>query len=366
MIRYISTDKRFSIFSFLFIFFSYTLKEAAKVLTLAIWLLCTTFISFSMAEKTTTVGFIVGISGLGDQSFNDMAYSGLMQAKQEHNLKLIYEDSEKSDIAFEASMQRLLEKGSDIIVANGFYLKDLVKQYSVRYPDTYFILQDAELTDIPNVVCITYSVHEGSFLAGALAGLMTKSNHVSYIGGVDIPIMHVFKHGFIEGIRYTNPVAQTSSMFISKAPDFSGFNNPEKGHAIALDLYSAKTDIIFSAAGLSGNGVLHAAQETGKYAIGVDSDQDHLAKGHVLTSMMKRLDIATYTEVSKIVQGKFKPGIVRYGLKEKGVGLSDMKFTRHLIPSTILQELAAIENKIISGELHVVHYLEDLDVKNNP
>lgn len=310
----------------------------------------------SQAKETMTVGFLVGVSGLGDQSYNDMAYAGLFKVKQEHHIHLIFEDSEKSEQAFESSMQRLIDKGSDIIVANGFYMKELVEKYANIHPEIYFILQDATAADLKNVVSILYSVHEGSFLAGAFAGLMTKSRHVGFIGGVDIPIMHTFRLGFQSGVRHINPLVTVTDQFISTAPDFSGFKNPTEAHRIALEFYKKDIDIIFAAAGLSGNGVLQAAQKAGRYAIGVDSDQDHLAKGSVLTSMMKRLDVATYTEVNKIIQGDFKQGVVTYGLAENGVGLSPMKFSQHLIPESVLDNIDEIKADIMTGKITIPDY----------
>lgn len=325
-----------------------------------VWLLSTPLVHAQEDDKFT-VGFLVGVSGLGDQSFNDMAYAGLFKVKQEHNIRLIFEDSDKDDEAFEASMVRLLQKKSDIIVANGFYMKDLVVKYAKMHPEIYFVLQDAVTPKMQNVINILYLVNEGSFLAGSLAAMMTTTDQIGFIGGVDIPIMHVFRLGFREGAEYINPAITLREQFLSKAPDFSGFKNPTAGHEMATEYYRNNVDIIFSAAGLSGNGIIQAAKKTGKYAIGVDSDQDHMAKGHVLTSMMKRLDIATYTEVKKIILGKFKPGIVTYGLKQQGVGLSPMKFTKQAIPESVLLRLAEIKKKIINREIIVSHYLDLLE-----
>lgn len=305
------------------------------------------------AKDKTTVGLLVGISGLGDQSFNDATYAGLFKAKQEFNLRLIYEDSVKSDTAFEASMKRLIDNGAQIIIANGFYLKELVEQYAAKYPDHYFILHDAVVENKHNVVCVQYAVDEGSFLAGALAGMMTKTGHVGFIGGVDIPIMHTFRIGFTAGVRYVNPEAEIRAEFVTREPDLSGFSMPERGYEMARASYADGTDIIYAAAGLTGNGVVEAARKAGKFAIGVDSDQDHLAVGYVLSSMLKRLDIATYNEVREIIEGRFQPGSKLYGLKENGVGLSPMKYTRHLIPAEYLTRLQNIQQGIIDGVIEI-------------
>lgn len=324
---------------------------ARKFLALAFTLLLLPTIA--QADHTATVGFLVGVSGLGDQSYNDMAYAGLFKVKKEYDIHLIFEDSEKNDQAFEASMQRLIKKKANIIVANGFYMKELVMKYAKMHPEISFILQDAAVEDLKNVISILYSVNEGSFLAGAFSALMTNSRQVGFIGGVDIPIMHEFRDGFRNGVQHINPRVVFKEAFISKAPDFSGFKSPSKAHDIAVDLYNNGVDIIFSAAGLSGNGVLQAAKETGKFAIGVDSDQDYLAKGHVLTSMMKRLDVATYNEVKKIIEGTSKHGAVTYGLAENGVGLSPMKFTAHLVPDSVMTQIEQIKTDIVEGKISI-------------
>lgn len=317
--------------------------------------------SASTDKDEQVLGLLMGISGLGDQSFNDMTYAGLIRVKQEHDLRLVYDDSKDTEAEFEAAMVRLIDKGSQIIVANGFYLQGTVEKYARLYPDIFFILQDAPVTDLPNVVSIIYSVNEGSFLVGALAGMMTKTGVIGFVGGVDLPVMHVFRKGFEEGAKYTNPEVRIQDRFVSKAPDYSGFRNPAAGFEIAKEMYDNDVDIIYAAAGLTGNGVIQAAKESQMFAIGVDSDQDHIAKGFVLTSMMKRLDNATYSEVKKILAGDIVAGVKKYGLKEHGVGLSEMKFTRHLIPDNVLKQMTTIEKDIMSGEITVSNYLESID-----
>ncbi len=334
-----------------------------SLLFIVITALSITTATYSLAKpgEEQVLGLLLGISGLGDQSFNDMTYAGAIRIKQEYNLKLVYDDSKDTEAEFEAAMVRLIEKGSQIIVANGFYLKNTVDKYARKYPGIYFILQDALIEDLPNVVCILYSVNEGSFLVGALAGMMTTTGTVGFIGGVDIPVMHVFRQGFEDGAKYTNPEVKIENRFLSKAPDYSGFRNPAAGFEIARGMYNSGVDIIYAAAGLTGNGVLQAAKDSQLYAIGVDSDQDHIAQGFVLTSMMKRLDNATYGEIKKILAGEFVPGVVKYGLKEHGVGLSEMKFTRHLIPVGVLERISAIQQDIISGKIEVSNYLDNRD-----
>ena len=306
-----------------------------------------------VSGSSLSVGFLVGHSGIGDQSFNDMTYAGLIKAKQDLGIDVVVEDMEKSQAAAEQAMQRLLKRPVQVIVANGFEFKELVTTYAKRHPDVYFIMHDVPIKGLPNVVSTVFAVEEGSFLAGLLAASMPGAQKVGYIGAVDIPVMAPFLTGFRAGVRYASPGIPIEVAFISEAPDYSGFNNPARGHAVATEMYERGATTIFSVAGLTGNGVIQAARAADRFVIGVDSDQDHLAVGHVITSMLKRLDIATYKEVAKIAMGRFRPGIRHYGLLEDGVGLSPMTYTRTRIPEALLDRLEEVRLKIIAGEIRL-------------
>lgn len=319
---------------------------------LLLLLLCLARPSTGVCEpEPLTVGFLVGYSGIGDQSFNDMTYAGLIKAKQELGIKVIVEDMEKSDAAAEKAMQRLILRRVQVIVANGFEFQKLVDFYARRNPKIYFILHDVPMKGHDNVVSTVFAVEEGAFLAGVLAASMPETRKLGFIGAVDIPVLKPFLTGFRAGIHYAAPGIPLEIGYISKPPDFSGFNNPAKGHAMATEMYDRGATTIFSVAGLSGNGVIQAARAADRFAIGVDSDQDHLAPGQVLTSMMKRLDIATYKEVARIAMGRFKPGVRHYGLLEEGVGLSPMTYTKERIPRTVLDRLDVVRLAIIGGKI---------------
>ena len=305
----------------------------------------------SAAADPLTVGFLVGQSGIGDQSFNDMTYAGLIKAKQELGIDVVVEDMEKTESAAEKAMQRLIFRRVQVVVANGFEFQNLVETYAKRYPNIYFIMHDVPIGDHANVVSTVFAVEEGAFLAGVLAASMPDTRKLGFIGAVDIPVLKPFFIGFQAGVRYASPGIPIDVAYISEAPDLSGFNSPAQGHAVATEMYDRGANTIFSVAGLTGNGIIQAARGANRFVIGVDSDQDHLAVGHVLTSMMKRLDTATYKEVAKIAMGRFKPGVRYYGLLEEGVGLSPMTYTRELIPQEILNRLAEVRLKIIAGEI---------------
>jgi basic membrane protein A len=304
-------------------------------------------------EPIVRAGLLVGVQGLGDQSYNDMTYAGLVRARQTHGIRILLEHTGMEAGAIEAAIQRLIDHQVDIIVANGFYYRSAVNSYARRFPKRYFIIQDAVIRDLPNVASVTYAVEEGSFLVGALAALMTRTGKCAFIGGVDLPIMHVFRRGYEQGARHIDPDLSVSAEFISKGPDYSGFDNPAAAFELATRLYGGGVDIIYAAAGVSGNGVMRAARKQGRYAIGVDSDQDYMAKGRVLTSMMKRLDVTTFEEIDKIVRGVFQAGVKNYGLKAGGIGLTEMKYTRHLIPDAVHARIQSLKDAIIAGNIVV-------------
>ncbi|MDX2270696.1 MAG: BMP family ABC transporter substrate-binding protein [Cyanobacteriota bacterium] len=318
----------------------------------------------SQAEESSSliVGFLMGAGGLGDLSFNDMTYAGLQKAQRKYGSQILVIPQELAkatdqEAARENAMKALIREKPSLIVVNGFEFQDLTKRYAEKYPSIRFLINDVELSGLPNVAYTSYGQHEGSFLAGALAAWMSKTKKVGVIGGVDIDVVKAFHQGYQEGVAYADPSVQVRETFVSRVPDFSGFSNPEVGYQLAIEQYEQGADIVFAVAGFTGNGVIRAAKDQNKLAIGVDADQDHLAAGNVLTSMMKRLDNVTLAEVSKVVDGNFKAGGTYYGLKEGGVSLSPMKYTRQLIPPEILQKLEDTQNKIIAGEIQVTNVL---------
>lgn len=330
-----------------------------QLTTLIFALLLLLLSTASWADRT--VGFLVPVSGLGDQSFNDMTYAGLIQARARHDFKLIREQSEDfTEKARVLAMDRLIDREADIIVANGWEYRDVVADYSQRYPERTFIIHDFALEGLPNVISTIFGQHEGSFLAGALAGWMSKSKKVGFIGGMDMPVIRSFQVGYRAGAEYATADIQISEMFLSTAETSdSGFNNPRLGFKTANKMYNDGIDIIFGAAGLSGNGIIQAARQQQRFVIGVDADQDHMAKGFVLTSVIKRLDMATITILDLIFNGKQIQGVYSFGLKEAGVSLSPMTYTRHLIPADIQKKIISLQQKIIDGGIKVPNPLEN-------
>ncbi len=264
-------------------------------------------------------------------------------------------------------MEKLIQRGARFIVASGWESFHLVDQNAQKYPDIRFLLNDVPLPGRPNVVSTVFAQNEGAFLAGALAGWVTKTGIVGFIGGEDIPVIRSFLTGFDAALAHVNVDVTLLKKFIAlPGATPSGFSNPGIAYKLAETFYTQGADIIFGVAGLSGNGVIRAARKHRRFAIGVDANQDHMAKGLVLTSVMKRLDKATFDEVKQALTGKFTSGIHYYGLKEGGISLSPMTHTRHLVPEKIMAKLSMLEKQIKDGTITVPGKLIFEDSESRP
>lgn len=314
-----------------------------------LWLLVTSVLIFAFGTvglaSDLQVGIIFSIGGLGDESFNDAAYRGLNEAQEDFGISFDY--VEPADIGeMEEHQRAFAEAGYDLIFAVGFLQETALDEVGRDYPDIKFAIIDG-VVDLPNVASLTFKEHEGSFLVGVVAGMMTENQTVGFVGGMEVPIIEKFQVGFQEGVAYVDPQINT---FVSYA---GSFGDPGKGKELAISQFERGADIIYHASGATGMGVIEAAEEMGFLAIGVDSDQDHLSPGNVLTSMLKRVDVAVYEQVGDLVDGVFTPGIISLGVAEDGVGTSEFKYTAHLVPDEVFAALEEVKEKIISGEITV-------------
>lgn len=306
-----------------------------------------------------SVGFLVPVSGLGDQSFNDITYAGLVKARSEFGFTLVIGQCEAGSLSHKYELERMLDDGVDIIVANSWEFEELIREYAPKNPEKTFILNDVAVSGVANVVSTVFSQHEGAFLAGTLAALVTKTNKIAFVGGMDVPVISSFNRGFVEGVQYINKNIEVTHRYLGGDGETGvGFNNPKLGYRVAHELYDTGVDIIFSVAGLSGNGVIRAAAERKRYVIGVDSDQDHMAKGYVLTSVMKRLDMAVYNVLSKILAGSVVPGIHHFDLENDGVSLTPMLFSRGVVTDEVRYTLQTVKEKIITHKIIVTDTLK--------
>ncbi|UZP67128.1 BMP family ABC transporter substrate-binding protein [Desulfovibrio mangrovi] len=299
------------------------------------------------------VGFVTGAGGLGDMSFNDNAYGGLRRAQQELGFSLNVLEADATGTAPADKVEALVEQ-CDILVLLGAQHTHHAREYAPKHPDKKFIFYEEKVAGIPNLASIMFRQQDGSFLAGALAGRVSRTRKIAFLGGTYVAPVAAFAQGFLEGVKEVAPDVTVDIHYITPPGDFSGFSNPDRAYAMAEEMFANGVDIIFAVAGLSGNGVIEAARRTeGRYVIGVDSDQDDMAAGKVLTSMVKRLDVATYLQVYRAVTGNFKPGVTDFGLADNAVTLTDMRHTRNIITEPVIEEVNALRLKIISGEIVV-------------
>ncbi len=301
------------------------------------------------------VGLVLSVGGRGDKSFNDSAYRGLVWARDRLGVE-ITEGQPKQMAEDENYIRTFAEEGYDIVIAVGFLMKPAIEKVAKEFPNQKFAIID-EVVDAPNVASLVFEEHQGSFLVGALAGLKTKSNKVGFIGGMDVPLIHKFEVGYQEGVKYTNPEAKVYIKYTGSSSD--AFHDPTKGKQLANAMFNQGVDIIYHAAGSTGNGVIDAAAEKKKFAIGVDSNQNYMRPGFVLTSMVKKVDVAVFEIIKEVKEGRFKGGVHKFGLENDGVGYALDEYNKDLIDQKMKDKLEEIKSKIISGEIKVTNYIEE-------
>ncbi|MEW5867065.1 MAG: BMP family ABC transporter substrate-binding protein [Bacillota bacterium] len=289
------------------------------------------------------VGMVTDIGGLGDQSFNDAAYRGLQKAKEDFGAEINVVESKKMD-DYEPNLRSLADQKYGITWAIGFLMTDALNNVAPQYPDLKFGIIDS-VVDKPNVASATFKEQEGSFLLGLIAGSMTKTGTVGFVGGMDVPVIEKFESGFVTGVRTANPNVKVLIGYTGK------FDDPAKGKEVALAQFSQGADIVYHASGACGIGVIEAAKEKGAgfWAMGVDSCQHHLAPDNVMSCMMKRVDVAVFEISKKVKEGTFEAKHYEFGLKEEGVGPCD-ETSKH-VPQEVMDKVKACKEKIVSGEL---------------
>jgi basic membrane protein A len=307
-------------------------------------------IAAPVSAQAAKIGLIFAEGGLGDQSFNDAAYRGLKQAEKELGVDVIY--VEPADIAeMEEHQRAYAELGLDLVIVIGFIHQSALTEVSADYPDVKFAIVD-DVVDNPNVTSLLFEEHEGSFLVGIVAGMMTETNTVGFVGGMEVPLIRKFQVGFEEGVKWANPDAQVLVNYAG------AFDDPGRGRELAISQYERGADIIYHAAGGTGSGVIDAAASNDFYAIGVDSDQDYMVPGKVLTSMIKRVDLAVYEVIKAAVEGTLEGGTWVFGVADGGVGTSEFLYTKDIIPQEVFDAIEEAKQKIISGEIVVTNPLQ--------
>ncbi len=301
------------------------------------------------------VGMAYDVGGRGDQSFNDAAAAGLDKAKAEFGVETTEATAVdgEPESAREERLQQLIDAGYDTIVAVGFAYAPSVGKVSEANPDVTFALIDSTDATGENIANLTFAEEEGSFLVGAAAALMTETDHIGFVGGVQVPLIEKFQAGYDAGAKHINPDITIDDTYLTQAPDFSGFGDPAKGKTAAEGMFQGGADIVYHAAGGSGGGVFTAAKEAGKFAIGVDSDQALTAAPEVqdviITSMLKKVDVAVYEFITSVVGGKFVAGQQIFDLEAGGVDYSTTG--GHI--DAITGQLDELKAQIIDGTITV-------------
>ncbi|NLW41369.1 MAG: BMP family ABC transporter substrate-binding protein [Tissierellia bacterium] len=312
------------------------------------------------AGEALKVAMVTDEGGVHDQSFNQSAWEGLQRAEEELGVEVSYQESQQ-DADFAPNFETLLDAGNDLIWGIGFKLADAVLDAALANPDQkYAIVDHSYGDDTPdNVVGVMFMQEQPSFLVGYIAGKMTETNKVGFVGGIAGDIIWAFDYGYQAGVQYAAHELGKEIEILNQYAE--SFSDVAKGKAIAQQMYQQGADIVFHAAGDVGTGVIEAAKEQGKWAIGVDRDQNYLAPDNVLTSAMKRVDVGVYNVVKDLVEGKFPGGqTITYGLADGGAVDIAPTSNKH-VPQEILDEVEELKQKIIDGEIVVPYNQETFE-----
>ena len=298
---------------------------------------------------------IFDIGGKFDRSFNQASFEGAERFKSETSVE--YREFEiQSDAQREQALRRFAQQGNNPIVVAGFAQASAMEAVAADFPDTSFTIIDA-VVDLPNVRSVVFKEHEGSYLVGLLAGLKSESGKVGFVGGMDIGLIRRFACGYVQGVKAANSDAEVFQNMTGTTG--AAWNDPVKGGELAKGQIDQGADVIYHAAGGTGRGVLQAAADAGALGIGVDSNQNYLHPGQVLTSMLKRVDVAVYNAMKDAMDGAFTPGLQVLGLAEEGVGFAVDENNEALITDEMMAAVEAAKAQIISGEIEVHNYTED-------
>ena len=310
------------------------------------FLLSLVFSSNVMASAKVAVIYDAG--GKFDKSFNESAYRGIEKFKTVTGFDYI--DFEiKNDTQREQAIERMARK-TDLVFVVGFKFITPLANMAPKFPDTKFVIIDA-VVDQPNVKSVLFKEHEGSFLVGAIAAMKSKTGVVGFIGGMNISIIKKFELGYKEGAKYINPDIEVVSNFIGNTN--AAWSDTAKSKELAISQYSRGADVIFHAAGPAGIGVLQAASEKNIFGIGVDSNQNYMYPGFVLTSMLKAVDRVVFETSKDFMNGQFQSGVFELGLEEGGVGYALDEYNKHLFTDDMNAKLKTIKTKILNGKINV-------------
>ncbi|HSV72548.1 MAG TPA: BMP family ABC transporter substrate-binding protein [Chthonomonadales bacterium] len=308
-------------------------------------------------RTSLSAAMVTDTGGIDDKSFNASAWEGLQRAYRELRLEgkpRYIESREQRD--YETNLSTLAEQGNDVVVAVGYMMEDALKAVAPRYPNTRFVIVDGNAPDLPNCVAIQFREHEACFLAGYLAARMSRTGVIAFVGGKEGGPLIRFQVGYIAGAKAARRDIRVLVKYVGN------FGDTGKGAELGRQAIQEGADVVMAAAGTAGLGVLKAVADRGPgyYAIGVDRDQDDLHPGRILTSVMKGVDSGVFEAIRSVAEDRWQSGTRVLGLKEDGMRLSPMRFTRQDVPADVLSRLDAIAAKIKAGDLRVPQTEEEL------
>ena len=312
-----------------------------------------TALSFSAVTAISEPALIFDLGGKFDKSFNESAFNGATRWAEENNSSF-KEIELQSDAQREQALRRFAEAGANPIVMAGFMFATALGEVAKDYPDTKFAIIDM-VVDAPNVRSVVFNEHEGSYLVGMLAAQASKSDTVGFIGGMDIPLIRKFACGYVQGVKSVNPNAVVVQNMTGTTP--AAWNDPVKGSELTKAQIAQGADVVYAAAGGTGVGVLQTAADENILSIGVDSNQNYLHPGKVLTSMLKRVDNAVYNAMSQ--GAELETGFNVMGISNGGVGYALDEHNASLITADMQASVDAASSKIASGALSVHDYMSD-------
>ena len=311
--------------------------------------------SLASCVGKTCVGLVFDVGGLGDKSFNDGAHAGLLRAERELGVAVrTIEPGDGSDRA--SALRELANRGYDLVIGVGFIFTDDMRKLAREFPEVRFLCIDYSVSpgDPPppaNLTGLRFREQDGSFLVGAIAGLVSKSKVVGFVGGMDVPLIRKFQAGYRAGVAEVCPSCRVLGAYAGTEP--RAFADPLTGKELARAQYGRGADIIFHASGKTGAGVFTAAEQLGRMAIGVDADQFHEAPCCVLTSMVKRVDLAVFDAVRLLTEGELSGGIRELGLAEDGIGFVYDQNNKDRLPAQVVERVRSLRKRIIAGEIEV-------------
>ena len=295
------------------------------------------------------MGLVFDVGGRGDKSFNDSAFEGLSRAERDLGVTVSYLEPAGSEDR-EAALRLFAAEHQDLVIAVGFIFTSDIDAVARAYPEVRFACVDyagPESSMPPNVLGLSFREEEGSFLVGAVAGLMSRTHHVGFIGGMTIPLIRKFEAGYGAGVVAACPECKVHAAYAGSTPD--AFKDPARGRSLAAFEIAAGADVLFHASGATGHGVFEGAKEAGALAIGVDSDQHDDMPGTVVTSMVKRVDVAVYDAIRSVTTGGFRPGMRVFGLREDGIDYVHEGPHATGIPDGVKARVAELRADVVAG-----------------